>query len=154
MRAAVAEAAIDAVAARRQAEADAAAADSDRAAAEAAQEAAEAEACRLAARLQGAEQRLLEAEEADVGFSLPQRNDRLDWVAADIAGSPVAAAAAADSAADAAPGAQGHDDSQAAQRQDASVRELHMQVGKHNCTTTLQCRTEYNTVMLGLAALP
>ncbi len=97
------------------------------------------EATQLHAELTGSEWMLKAAEAGSLGFDLPQRNDRLDWVAADVATSQaVAADAGVASAPDAAGGTAASADAAAstpavatdgrAERQDSTVTELHMQV--------------------------
>jgi hypothetical protein len=125
VRATAAQAAGNAAAVLHSAKADTAAADGARTAAEAAEAAAQAEVAQLRAQLQEANTQLQEAAEADM--ALPQRDDRLGWVAADVAGSPAAAAqlAAAGTAHSLLVGSS--TDGPAAERQDSSVTELHMQ---------------------------
>lgn len=125
VRAAAAEAAADAAAALGSAHADTLAADGARSAAEAAEAAAQAEAAQLRAQLQDVKERLQEAVDSEM--ALPERDDRLGWVAADVAGSPAAAANfAAAGTTHASPGTSGTD-GPAAERQDSNVTELHIQ---------------------------
>lgn len=125
VRAEAAEAAADTAAVLLSAKADTAAADGARSAAEAAEAAAQAEAAQLRAQLQDANSRLQEAAEADI--ALPQRDDCLGWVAADVAGSPAAAAQLAAAGTTHSSVESRSTDGPAAERQDSSVTELHMQ---------------------------
>ena len=134
VRAAAAEAAADAAAALISAAADTAAADGARSAAEAAEAAAQAEAAQLRAQLQYANRRLQDAAESEL--ALPERDDRLGWVAADIAGSPAAAAQLAAAGAIHFSLEGSSTDGPAAERQDSSVTELHMQA-----RVPVQCTT-------------